>query len=34
MFNRDYFWLNTGTTLTSNYSGRQGQKRSQYIQFE
>lgn len=34
MFNRDYFWVNTGSTLETDYSGDHWEKRSRYFQFE
>jgi predicted transglutaminase-like cysteine proteinase len=31
MFNRDYFWLNTGSKLTTNYEGRNWVKKSRFF---
>jgi len=31
MFNREYFWVNTGSTLTTDYKGQHWVKRSRYF---
>lgn len=31
MFNRDYFWVNTGSEITTDYTGRHWAKRSRYF---
>ena len=31
MFNRDYFWVNTGNEITTDYTGRHWARRSRYV---
>jgi len=34
MFNRDYFWVNTGTVFTTDYQGKHWVKKSRYVAAE
>jgi hypothetical protein len=34
MFNRDYFWVNTGTVFTTDYQGKHWDRKSHYVAAE